>query len=107
MIRSAEVMHLVARRAAEFGVEVDGSIRFNLATAVTRKDNIVRGIIDGIYSALDRRQKVITFIRSQARFINEHEIDMGEGRLSFDKAIIATGARNFVPSIKGAARAAR
>ncbi len=101
MIRSAEVMHLVARRAAEFGVEVDGSIRFNLATAVTRKDNIVRGIIDGIYSALDRRQKVITFIRSQARFINEHEIDMGEGRLSFDKAIIATGARNFVPSITG------
>jgi hypothetical protein len=27
MLRSAEVMHLVARRAAEFGIEVTGDVR--------------------------------------------------------------------------------
>lgn len=101
MIRSAEVMHLVARRAAEFGVEIEGSIKFNLAKAVARKDAIVQGILDGIYGALERRREVITFVHGEARFLNDHEIDTGEGSLSFKKAIIATGARNVVPPIKG------
>ena len=99
MIRSAEVMHLVARRAAEFGVEIDGSVRFNLATAVARKDTVVQGIIGGIYGGLKRKQEAITFIRGQAQFLNEHEVDTGSGRLSFEEAIIATGARNVVPLI--------
>lgn len=99
MIRSAEVMHLVARRAAEFGVEIDGSVRFNLATAVARKDTVVQGIIGGIYGGLKRKQEAIAFIRGQAQFLNEHEVDTGSGRLSFEKAIIATGARNVVPLI--------
>lgn len=103
MIRSAEVMHLAARRAAEFGVEVEGSVKFNLAKAVARKDVIVQGIIDGIYGELDRRREAITFVRGEAHFLNDHEIDTGEGRLSFEKAIVATGARNVVPPIKGIA----
>lgn len=103
MIRSAEVMHLAARRAAEFGIEISGEVRFNLGQAVTRKDGIVQGIVDGIYSGLTRRQEAITFLRGQAHFLNDHEIDTGEDRLSFEKAIIATGARNVVPPIKGIA----
>ena len=103
MIRSAEVMHLAARRAAEFGVEIEGDVRFNLKTAVARKDGIVRGIVDGIYSGLNRRQEAITFLRGQARFLNDHQIDTGAGRLSFEKAIIAVGARNVVPPIQGIA----
>lgn len=101
MIRSAEVMHLATRRAAEFGVEIEGKITFNLKTAVARKDGIVQGIIDGIYGALERRQEAITFVRGEARFLNDHEIDTGEGRLSFRKAVIAVGARNVVPPIEG------
>lgn len=101
MIRSAEVMHLVARRAAEFGVDVEGSVKFNLAKAVNRKNAIVQGIIDGIYGALGRRRKAITFMRGEARFLNDHEIDTGADRLSFEKAVIAVGARNVVPSING------
>ena len=101
MLRSAEVMHLVARRAADFGVEVDGHIRFHLDHAVRRKDEIVRGIHRSIYRALDRRKKAIEFLRGEARFVNEHEIDTGDGRLTFEKAIVATGARRVVPPIPG------
>ncbi len=101
MIRSAEVMHLVARRAAEFGVEVEGAVRFNLPKAVARKNRIVQGIIENIYRGLQRRQDAITFLRGQARFVSEHEVDTGEQRLSFEKAIIATGARRFIPPIEG------
>ena len=94
-------MHLVARRAAEFGVEVDGSVRFNLAKAVARKDAIVGGILRGIYGGLKRKREKITFIRGAATFLNDHEIDTGDSRLSFEKAIIAVGARNTVPPISG------
>lgn len=94
-------MHLVARRAAEFGVEVEGNVCFNLRTAVARKDQIVAGIHKGIYGALKRRKETITFLRGQAKFLNQHEIDTGDRRLSFDKAIIATGARRQIPPIAG------
>ena len=94
-------MHLVARRATEFGVEVEGRVRFRLDQAVRRKDEVVRGIHRSIYAALDRRKSAIDFLRGEARFLNEHEIDTGERRLSFDKAILATGARRVVPPIAG------
>lgn len=94
-------MHLVARRAADFGVEVDGRVRFRLDKAVERKDAIVQGIVDGLHSALGKRAEAIDFIRGEARFANEHEIEADDGRLSFDKAIIATGARRAIPPIAG------
>lgn len=93
----------MARRAADFGVEIDGPVRFNLPSAMRRKDSIVGGIIGGIYSALDRRKEAVDFVRGQARFLNEHEIDTGDRRISFGKAIIAVGARNATPSIDGLA----
>ncbi len=101
MLRSAEVMHLVARRAAEFGVEIEGSVRFRMETAVARKDLIVRGIHQSIYSALEKRSDRIDFLRGEARFLNDHEIDTGDGRSSFAKAIVATGARRSEPPIPG------
>jgi pyruvate/2-oxoglutarate dehydrogenase complex dihydrolipoamide dehydrogenase (E3) component len=94
-------MHLVARRAAEFGVEVQGQVRFRLDQAVGRKDSIVKGIHRSIHGALERRKEEIVFLRGEARFLNEHEIDTGDGRLNFDKAIVATGARRVVPPIPG------
>ena len=94
-------MHLVARRAAEFGVDVEGPVRFNLIKAMARKDQIVAGIQKGIYAGLRRKEGAITFLRGEASFLSEHEIDAGDGRLSFDKAIIATGARRATPAIQG------
>lgn len=101
MLRSAEVMHLVARRAAEFGVEVEGDVRFRMETAVGRKDRIVEGIHKSIHGALDKRSDRIDFLSGEARFFSDHEVDTGEGRLSFGKAIVATGARRVVPAIPG------
>ncbi len=94
-------MHLVARRAAEFGVEIQGTVRFHMDRAVARKDAIVDGIRRDIYRALERRREVITFLRGRARFLDEHTVDTGEGRLHFARAVIATGARNARPTIPG------
>ncbi len=101
MLRSAEVMHLVARRAAEFGVEVEGPVRFHLDQAVARKDTIVQGIVDTIHDALRKRSEAIEFIQGAARFIDPHEVEVGSRRLSVQKASIATGARRATPPITG------
>ncbi len=94
-------MHLVARRAIEFGVEVDGPVRFHLDKAIERKDTIVRGILDGIYESLRKRGEAIDFIRARGRFVSEHEMEIDGRAISFDKAIIATGARRATPAIDG------
>ncbi len=101
LIHSAAVMHLVARRAAEFGVRIEGSIGFDLEKAVARKDAIVRGIKHDIHEALDRRAEAIDFLVGDIVFTSEHEVDTGERIISFEKAIIATGSRNTVPTIEG------
>jgi pyruvate/2-oxoglutarate dehydrogenase complex dihydrolipoamide dehydrogenase (E3) component len=101
MLWSAEVMHLAARRAAEFGVEIQGPVHLNLRRVVERKNGIVQGIVDGIYAGLQRRREAITLLRGQARFLNDHEIDTGDARISFGKAIIATGARRSQPPVEG------
>ncbi len=101
MLRSAEVMHLVARRAAEFGVELEGPVRFHLHQAVERKNRIVQGIVDSIHANLRKRGDAIDFIVGEARFLGPHEIETESRRLSFEKAIVATGARRTVPPIPG------
>ena len=94
-------MHLVARRATEFGVDVEGSVRFDLERAVARKDAIVRGIIGTIHGALRKRGDAIDFVQAEARFLDPHEIDTGDRRLSFEKAIVATGSRRAAAPIAG------
>ncbi len=94
-------MHLVARRATDLGVEIDGAVRFRLDQAVARKDAIVSGIHKTIHGALSKRRDAIDFVRGEARFVSPHEIDTGDRRISFTKAIIATGARRVVPPISG------
>ncbi len=72
-----------------------------MKAAVARKDDIVRGIHRSIHSALEGRSERIDFLRGEARFLNDHEVDTGDQRLSFENAIVATGARRAVPPIPG------
>ncbi len=62
LLRSAEVIHEVRDRAAEFGVRgVDPArISFDLAAAGARKDEIVRRIIEGIYGWVNRTDNLST-----------------------------------------------
>jgi pyruvate/2-oxoglutarate dehydrogenase complex dihydrolipoamide dehydrogenase (E3) component len=99
LIRTGEVAQL-ARRGHEFGVEIDGTVRVNLAAAVARKDKIVRGIIDGIYADLKKNQRV-TFFKGRASFVNGNEVEVNGERLHADKFIIATGADDPPPPIHG------
>jgi pyruvate/2-oxoglutarate dehydrogenase complex dihydrolipoamide dehydrogenase (E3) component len=95
-------MHLVKKKADLFGVRgVDpDEIRFDLAAAVDRKDQIVQGIIDGIHKNLELN-KNITFINGQAEFTSPVDIRVNGKTITSKKAILAVGSRQFIPDIPG------
>lgn len=83
------------------GVEVEGGVRFRLDKAVARKDEIVSGIHRTIHGTLRERSEAIDFLKGKAFFASSHEAVIDDRRLSFGKAIIATGARRAKPPISG------
>ncbi len=102
MLRSAEVIQEVRNRAAEFGVRgVEPSrISFDLAAAVARKDEIVRGIIDGIYGWVSRSDN-LSFIRGRAEFRSPVDIRVDGRKISAAKSILAPGSRAGDVTIPG------
>ena len=94
LLRSAEVIHEVRDRAAEFGVRgVDPArISFDLAAAVARKDEIVRRIIDSIYSWVNRSDN-LTFIRGRAEFDSPVDIRVDGRRISATPVTLLTRSR--------------
>lgn len=65
--------------------------------------NSIDHILNGRSSAAIKQvnQLSITFVAGKARFISSNEVEIGNTRYGFDKAIIATGAHSFVPPFKG------
>ncbi len=99
-------MHLIKRRAHEFGVRGvnPDAVTFDLAAAVARKDAIVKGIIDGVYAAL-KKNKNITFLKGHAEFASPVDIRLDGRRIAADKTILAVGARVADADIPGLAEA--
>lgn len=95
-------MHLVCERAHEFGVRgIDkNDLWFDLAAAVERKNQIVQGIIDGIYGWVNKSHR-ITFMRGQAEFTSPVDIRVDGRTIMAAKSIIATGSRAADVQIPG------
>lgn len=95
-------MHLVKKRAHEFGVRgVDPqALSFDLAAAVARKNRIVQGIIEGVYTGL-KRNRNITFLRGRAEFISPVDIRVDDQRITAEKTILAVGSKQAETPIPG------
>ncbi len=87
------------RNASTFGISA-GDIRFDLATAIERKNSVVERLTDGIHSLL--KTPGITLVHGTAQFVDSHTIDVGGTRYSADNIIIATGSVSKFLPIEGA-----
>jgi len=96
MIHSAKVAHL-ARRAAEFGVEV-GPVRVALARMVARTDEVVSKIRTGAMRSVIHSDR-LTLIEASARFVDLHPVEADGIRYRAQKIVINTGARPHIPEI--------
>jgi pyruvate/2-oxoglutarate dehydrogenase complex dihydrolipoamide dehydrogenase (E3) component len=99
MVASAYAAHL-ARRAAEFGVVVDGPIRIDMAAVKARKDLISGKSRDGLEGSL-RALDNCTVFTGAARFTSAHEVEVGSTRLQAERIFLNVGGRAAVPPLEG------
>jgi pyruvate/2-oxoglutarate dehydrogenase complex dihydrolipoamide dehydrogenase (E3) component len=99
LIASARVAH-VARRAADFGVVIDGPIRVDMKAVKARKDAIVRVSNEGVEEGL-REAERITVFTDHARFVAPNLVAVGDDLLTADQIFINVGGRADIPPIPG------
>jgi pyruvate/2-oxoglutarate dehydrogenase complex dihydrolipoamide dehydrogenase (E3) component len=99
LVASAKVAHQV-RRAADFGVTIDGRIGFDVAAANARAHGIAMKSRTNIESWL-RGTKGLTVLQGHARFVGDHTISVNGEELSAERIFINTGGRARIPTLAG------
>jgi len=103
MIRSARAA-AQARRAGEFGVQVPGGVDVDFGFVMERMRRLRAQISEN--DSVERFTKMgVDVFLGTGRFIDSRSIEVGDKKLKFRKAAIATGARAVHPTnVEGAAQ---
>ncbi len=99
MVASAYAAHL-ARRGAEFGVEIPGGIKVDMAKVKARKDGVVALSTTSVERHL-RSEPNCSVYQGHARFISPREVQVGSEILGAEKIFINVGGRASRPPITG------
>ena len=101
LVASARAAY-VARRAADFGVVLDGPVSVDMAKVKARKDAIVRESNQGIAGWLKSMDR-LTVYEGHARFDGPHRVRVKGERLEAERIFINVGGRAYVPDLPGLA----
>jgi pyruvate/2-oxoglutarate dehydrogenase complex dihydrolipoamide dehydrogenase (E3) component len=99
LIASARAAH-VARRAAEFGVMIEGPVRVDMKAVKARKDAIVRVSNEGVEEGLRENPNVTVHV-GHARFIGPKRVEVNGKILEAEQIFINVGARADVSRVPG------
>ncbi len=99
LIRCAQAAADV-RDAAQFGVNVGGDVQVDFGAVMERMRRL-RADLSHHDSVARFTELGIDVFQGDARFDGKHSVAVGDARLSFSKALIATGARAIAPPIPG------
>ncbi len=102
LVASAEVAHQ-ARRAAEYGVNIEGGISVDMRAVKARKDKIVAGSRDGIEIWLGAL-KGCTVFKGHARFEAAQEVRVGADLLHAKQIFLNVGGRAVRADLPGVDR---
>jgi pyruvate/2-oxoglutarate dehydrogenase complex dihydrolipoamide dehydrogenase (E3) component len=99
MVASARAAHM-ARRAANFGVMIDGTVTVNMKKVKERKDDVAGR---SNHEIPDWMKKIsnLTVFKGHARFKDPRTVSIGDEVLEADKVFINVGARAFIPAMPG------
>ncbi|AJY44552.1 FAD-containing oxidoreductase [Martelella endophytica] len=101
MVASARAAH-VARRAADFGVDIAGAITVDMKRVQARTADVAGASRKGLEGWLEGLDKV-SLLRGHARFEGPDRIALGDEILTAGKIFINVGGRPTVPDIEGLA----
>ena len=99
MVASAYAAHM-ARRAADFGVAIDGSVSVDMRRVKARKDAVSGASRTGVETWL-KQMANCTVCEGHARFESPREVSVGDDRLTADRIFINVGGRAAVPPMPG------
>src|SRR5919106_5014505 len=99
LIASARAAH-VARRAADFGVVIDGEVRVDMKAVKARKDAIVRVSNEGVEEGLRENPQITVYV-GHARFAGPKAVAVGDDLLTADQIFVDVGGRADVPPLPG------
>jgi len=102
LVASAYAARLAAR-AAEYGVDIDGTIGVDMAKVKARKDSVSNAATRNIETWL-RSMPGVSIYQGRARLVSPREIEVGPHRLLADKIFINVGGRAVIPPIPGIER---
>ena len=99
LVASARAAHM-ARRAADFGVLVDGPVRVDMARVKARMQRISGESNRGVTKWLEGMEHV-DLIHGHARFAGEHRVEVDGRVLEAERIFVNVGARARVPELPG------
>jgi pyruvate/2-oxoglutarate dehydrogenase complex dihydrolipoamide dehydrogenase (E3) component len=99
LVASAYAAHM-ARRAADFGVHIEGAIKIDMKAVKARKESILAKSRDGIENWL-RHMENCTVFHEQARFLSSYEVQAGSETITAKQIFINVGGRAHVPKMPG------
>ena len=99
LVASAYAAHM-ARRAADFGVHIEGAIKIDMKAVKARKESILAKSRDGIENWL-RHMENCTVFHEQARFVSSSEVQAGSETITAKQIFINVGGRAHVPKMPG------
>ena len=99
LVASAYAAHN-ARRAADYGVRIEGSIDVDMKAVKARKDAVVAVFRNGVEQSLKTLQGC-TVYEGHARFVAEKKVAVNGSELEADQIFINVGARATIPPIPG------
>jgi pyruvate/2-oxoglutarate dehydrogenase complex dihydrolipoamide dehydrogenase (E3) component len=99
MVASAYAAHMT-RRAADFGVTIEGGVTVDMKQVKARKDRISGQSRTGLETMLKTLENCTVF-QGHARFESAREVSVGAGRLTSDRIFINVGGRAVTSGIPG------
>jgi pyruvate/2-oxoglutarate dehydrogenase complex dihydrolipoamide dehydrogenase (E3) component len=99
LVASARAAH-VARRAADYGVVINGEVRVDMARVRARKDEIVRRSNEGVERWLKGLDNC-TVVEGHGRFETPHQVRVGDQLLEAEQIFVNVGARAYIPPLPG------
>ena len=101
LVASARAAHM-ARRAADYGVLIEGTVSVDMRAVKARKDGVVAQSVQGLTKWLHNTQG-LDVLSGHARFIAPNTLQVGDKLLQAPKIFVNVGGRAVLPNWPGIA----
>ncbi|MEE8334133.1 MAG: mercuric reductase, partial [Alphaproteobacteria bacterium] len=99
LVASARAAYM-ARRGADFGIVIDGTIKVDMSQVKARKDGVVRQSNQGVTNWLANMEN-LTVYEGHGRLESATSVSVNGDLLEADRIVLNVGGRAFIPDMPG------